>query len=379
MTREDFEARAGALRPKLLAAARRRLPHAECEDAVQSALLCAWAHLPQLRNDAAFDGWLMRILINQCKTANRARRRVPVCTDEPAAAAPEDTGLSEALETLDGEERRLLLLHHQQGYSLRELSEMTGKPEDALKMKLFRTRRKLRLALISLLVLLLLAAAAIGAQHLGVNWFLQHRTASNPPLFKADDRSECSVSYSGRLLAAQAGDAVWDRDTLSLLFTCSLAGTEPEALTVHSGHIGVDGERFDCIWIGGDILPVAEWAQGRPVYVYATDGWQTGGLFLTGSEDFLADGLGESFFAKLQLACLTPQQYEALLDGDGMLPLSCGVTVKDFASGEILETATLTLRVSAPTSEAWRELYEAYTRRPFLYPAAALPRRAGGG
>ena len=362
MTREDFEARAAALRPRLLAAARRRLPPAECEDAVQSALLCAWAHLPQLRSKAAFDGWLMRILINQCKTANRVRRREQAYADEPASPPPQDAGLREALETLDGEERRLLLLHHQQGYSLRELSEMTGKPEDALKMKLFRTRRKLRLALISLLVLLLLAAAAIGAQHLGVNWFLQHRTASNPPLFKADDRSECSVSYSGRLLAAQAGDAVWDRDTLSLLFTCSLAGTEPEALTVYSGHIGVDGERLDCIWIGGDILPVAEWAQGRPVYVYATDGWQTGGLVLTGSEDFMADGLGESFLAKLQLACLTPQQYEALLDGDGMLPLSCGVTVRDFDSHEILETATLTLRVSALTAEAWRELYEAYSR-----------------
>ena len=112
----------------------------------------------------------------------------------------------------------------------------------------------------------------------------------------------------------------------------------------------------------GDILPVAEWAKGRPVHLYTLDGWQTGGLFLSGSEDFLADGLGESFFAKLQLACLTPQRFEALLDGDGMLSLSCGVTVRDFDSHEILETATLTLRVSAPTAEAWRELYEAYTR-----------------
>ena len=360
MTREDFEARAGALRPKLLAAARRRLPPAECEDAVQSALLCAWAHLPQLRNDAAFDGWLMRILINQCKTANRARRRVPVCTDEPAAAAPEDTGLSEALETLDGEERRLLLLHHQQGYSLRELSEMTGKPEDALKMKLFRTRRKLRLALISLLVLLLLAAAAIGAQHLGVNWFLQYRTASNPPLFEADDRSECSVSYSGRLLAAQAGDAVWDRDTLSLLFTCSLAGTTPEALTVHSGHIGVDGERQDHIWTDGRIVPVTQWAQGKPVHVFTLDGWQTDGLVLTGSEDFLADGLGESFFSELHLDSLSPERYEALLDEDGTLPLSCAVSVRDYDSGDTLESGTLTLRVSTPDPGKWREAYEAF-------------------
>ena len=360
MTREDFEARAAALRPRLLAAARRRLPPAECEDAVQSALLCAWAHLPQLRSEAAFDGWLMRILINQCKTANRARRREQAYADEPASPPPEDAGLREALETLDGEERRLLLLHHQQGYSLRELSEMTGKPEDALKMKLFRTRRKLRLALISLLVLLLLAAAAIGAQHLGGNWFLQHRTASNPPLFEADDRSECSVSYSGRLLAVQAGDAIWDRDTLSLLFTCSLAGTEPEALTVHSGHIGVDGERFDCIWIGGDILPVAEWAQGKPVHVFTLDGWQTDGLVLTGSEDFLTDGLGESFFSELHLDSLSPERHEALLDEDGTLPLSCAVSVRDYDSGDTLESGTLTLRVSAPDPGKWREAYEAF-------------------
>lgn len=363
MNRSEFDARIGALRPALLAMARRRLPPSDCEDAVQSAVLTAWTHLPQLRDETAFDGWMKRILVRECSMMRRKRKNeLPPDENLPASGAQEDgLDLPDALERLSREERELLLLHHEQGYTLSELSRMTGKPEDALKMKLYRSRRKLRLLLISLLLLLLLAAAAaVGSGQLSVNWFLQNRTASNPPLYDTDQRSVCRISYNGRFLSAEVSDAVWDEQTLSLLFTCSLTGTQP--LTVHAGDIGVDGERFDCIWVDGDILPVEEWAQGQTVYVFTLDGWQLDGYYPAGSEDFLPDGLGESFFAQLRMDGLTPEHYEALLDADGMLTITCDVTVREFTSNELLETGLLTLHVAAPDADTWRECYEAYHR-----------------
>lgn len=357
MDRDEFSARISALRPTLLAMARRRLPGDACEDAVQSAVLSAWAHLPQLRDEKAFDGWVKRILVRECAMLRRKQRTELPLDENLPASAPAEGSLTDALGQLNQDERELLLLHHEQGYTLSELSEMTGKPEDALKMKLYRSRRKLRLLLISLLLLLLLAAAAIGTDLISVNWFLKNRTASSPPLFDADQRSVCKISYDGRFLTAEVSDAVWDEQTLSLLFTCSLTGTQP--LTVHAGNIGVDGERFDCIWVDGEILPVVEWAQGQPVYVYSLDGWQLDSFYPTGSEDFLPDGLGESFFARLCLDRLTPEHYVTLLDEDGTLTLTCGVTIREFSTNELLETGLLSLRVAAPDADTWRECHDA--------------------
>lgn len=126
---------------------------------------------------------------------------------------------------------------------------------------------------------------------------------------------------------------------------------DAHALTVHGGCLGVDGERLDHIWTDDGILPVAQWAQGKPVHVFTLDGWQIRGMYPAGSEDFLTDGLGESFFAELRLASIAPDGLDALLCEDGALVLSCAVSVRDFDSGDALETGILTLRVSLPGAD----------------------------
>lgn len=365
MNRNEFDARTSALRPRLMAIARGYLPASECEDAVQDAMLAAWEHLPQLRDESAFDSWLRQILVNRCYQLLRRTRRDRALAAELAAppeAEPEETALNDALDHLSDEERRLLLLHHAHGYSIGELSGMTGKPEDALKMRMYRARRRLRVALISLLLLLLLSAAAVGSGILDVNWFLQNRRASEPDLYETDSRSVFDISYSGRFLAVECGDAIVDQQTLRLFFTYAIGGTDEDALTVHSGSLGVDGVRHDHIWIDDEILPVEEWARGRTVYTYALDGWTIGGIYPNGAEDFLMDGKGDSFFAELHLDRITPEVYETLPDERGMLMLTNAVSVRDYATDEILETGTLTLRVQAPSAQEWRDAYEAYDR-----------------
>ena len=369
MNQDEFEQRIEALRPHLLAAARRRLPQDESEDAVQSAVLSAWEHLPALRDENAFDGWVYRILENQCRqTLRRLRRSRALLRPLDAQTGQASAGdvqpeLGSALESLSDEDRRLLLLHHEQGYSLGELSQMTGQSKGALGMRMMRARKRLRMALISLLLIaLLLAAAAFAAEKLGVNWFLLNRRASSPEPYGADGQADGQIAYSGALVAAEVCDVIWDMDSLSLLLTYSIAGTDAQALTVHGGCLGVDGERHDHIWTDEGIMPVAQWAQGKPVHVFTLDGWQISGLYPTGSEDFLTDGLGESFFAELRLDSVTPQRYEALLEEDGTISLSCAVSVRDYDSGDVLEEGALTLRVSAPGAEKWREAYEARAR-----------------
>lgn len=44
---------------------------ADCEDAVQEAIAIAWQKLPTLKTDAYFTTWLVRILINECKSVLR--------------------------------------------------------------------------------------------------------------------------------------------------------------------------------------------------------------------------------------------------------------------------------------------------------------------
>lgn len=55
MDGEEFIARVAQNRHRMMLTARSMLLERDCEDAVQSAILAAWAHLPQLRDECAFD------------------------------------------------------------------------------------------------------------------------------------------------------------------------------------------------------------------------------------------------------------------------------------------------------------------------------------
>ena len=55
-----------------------------------------------------------------------------------------DYELTDALNALRPEDRLLILLHHDKGYSLCEISRITGIPQSVLKMRLHRARVRLR-------------------------------------------------------------------------------------------------------------------------------------------------------------------------------------------------------------------------------------------
>ena len=146
MTKADFIRRARACERRLYRVARTMLPtEADCEDAVQEALLRAWARLGTLREEAYFETWLMRILINQCKTFYRRRPRAEAeLTEDIPCPEAFDSPLLEALMALPRKQRVTLELHYIEGYSVAETARILRLPEGTVKWRLKRGRELLR-------------------------------------------------------------------------------------------------------------------------------------------------------------------------------------------------------------------------------------------
>jgi len=141
MQRTDFVARVRACERRLYRIARTMLAcDADCEDAVQEALLRAWSKLPSLREEQYFETWLIRILINECR---RFYRRNPVPAEplpESLTAPEESSAVMDALMSLPEKHRIALELHCIEGYSVREVARMLRLPEGTVKWRLSRAR-----------------------------------------------------------------------------------------------------------------------------------------------------------------------------------------------------------------------------------------------
>lgn len=118
----------------------------DCADAVQEALMLAWQHRDDLREGAAFKPWLTRILVNACNSMLRKRARARlVLLDEvvvPTGDA-DNLPLRDALDRLPQDLRVATVLHYLEGFSVREIGEMLDTPENTIKMRLMRARRRL--------------------------------------------------------------------------------------------------------------------------------------------------------------------------------------------------------------------------------------------
>ena len=147
MDRQFFIASAQAMERSMYCIARSYLRcEADCEDALQNALLRAWEKRSTLREERYFRTWLTRILINSCKETLRRQRRESPSADFPEAAAPQggDPALWESLRALDEKYRIIIVLHYRDGYSVREIASILRVPESTVKTRLFRARQQLK-------------------------------------------------------------------------------------------------------------------------------------------------------------------------------------------------------------------------------------------
>ena len=155
--REAFGAIASAELDPLYALARRILQdHDLAEEAVQVAVLRAWHDLPKLRDPAAFEPWMRRLLIHACydeaakKRSFRARVRVlptePRC-DDPTGQIADREELECAFSRLTIDQRTVLVLHFYEGRPLKEIGQVLGIPEGTARSRLHYALEALRGAL----------------------------------------------------------------------------------------------------------------------------------------------------------------------------------------------------------------------------------------
>jgi RNA polymerase sigma-70 factor, ECF subfamily len=141
---------------------------ADAADATQDALVSAWKQLPRLRDSAAFDGWLNRIVANAALMARRHRVRLREVSVRPAFAgdeAPQPEPLQDALgrtpmddvvdndaiarafDRLRPQDRIILVLHHVEERPVAEIARSLGIPVGTAKWRLHAARNALERAM----------------------------------------------------------------------------------------------------------------------------------------------------------------------------------------------------------------------------------------
>ena len=120
----------------------------DAADAIQEAILRAWQKRRSLKNPEAFDFWLTRILLNECRNIQRKNRfrAAPLEADVAADEVP-DVGLREALRRLPEKYRTPLLLHALDGYPVAEVARMLRVPESTARGRIYQARRQLKILL----------------------------------------------------------------------------------------------------------------------------------------------------------------------------------------------------------------------------------------
>ena len=141
---------------------------ADAADATQDALVAAWRQLPRLRDAAAFDGWLNRIVANAALMARRHRLRLREVSVSPvnpgdlphepepppdlrARTAFDDVVDNDAIgrgfDRMRPQDRMILVLHHVEERPVAEIARSLGIPVGTVKSRLHAARGALEKAM----------------------------------------------------------------------------------------------------------------------------------------------------------------------------------------------------------------------------------------
>lgn len=135
----------------------------EAEDLAQETFLAAFRALPRFRGEARFSTWLYRIAVNKCRDRLRGLRPlIPLSgEDNDESPGPElaiDSAdpervllqkelaehLEQAIQALPLSYREAFVLKHVEGFSYEEMSDILNTGCDALKMRVYKARARLR-------------------------------------------------------------------------------------------------------------------------------------------------------------------------------------------------------------------------------------------
>jgi RNA polymerase sigma-70 factor (ECF subfamily) len=131
----------------------------EAEEVSQDAFIKVYKSLHKFNSESKFSTWLYKIVYNTCLDRLRIKKRTTSSVSIDDFAQQEVTTLMNILDTIEEHERKqlvqnclnllppednfLLTLYYFEENSLREISKIMGVNENNLKIKLFRSRKKL--------------------------------------------------------------------------------------------------------------------------------------------------------------------------------------------------------------------------------------------
>ena len=116
---------------------------ADCEDAVQNAVFNAWKYIHTLRENDSFDGWMIRITINECKKLIRKRPDTQPLDENLVSdgkTAGNNDALWEIIHALDEKYRIPVELHYVENYPVRQIARILRLPEGTVKRRLHTAR-----------------------------------------------------------------------------------------------------------------------------------------------------------------------------------------------------------------------------------------------
>jgi RNA polymerase sigma-70 factor (ECF subfamily) len=140
----DLGARFELARDRLVRSAA-SLVGADAEDVVHDAYLLARRRYEQLRDDAALEPWLTRIVINLCYSRHRRRRALAARLPRLLHRSPadRDVALREMVEQLSARDRTVLVLHYGHGYRLEEIAVLLDLTHTNVRSIIARARKRL--------------------------------------------------------------------------------------------------------------------------------------------------------------------------------------------------------------------------------------------
>ena len=123
----------------------------EAKDAAQEAFLTAWVRLAQLRDGAAFEGWLRTIVATACRRRlRRWARETPLLGESPACTGADTSPLDyrsvvqAALAALPTGERQVAVLYYVEGYTQEEIARRLGLKPGTVAKRLHSARLRVR-------------------------------------------------------------------------------------------------------------------------------------------------------------------------------------------------------------------------------------------
>ena len=118
--------------------------HNAVDEVAQQVFVKVYFSIQSFENRGSLYAWIYRIAVNECYRF-RSKERLPlVCPgDSPLDATTRHTKVFKLLADIPENDRWLLISKEVEGFSLAELSQITGLNEDTIKGRLFRVRQGL--------------------------------------------------------------------------------------------------------------------------------------------------------------------------------------------------------------------------------------------